>query len=119
MRIAYLTTDEVNRDLAARAGRACRATLEDVPHEGTSADNGYDAVLYDLAHLPPHPGRAALDELFAGRLEIPTAVHGYGLEDGQADVLRDLGVIVARRLEIGLMERICLMVEFAPGETRR
>lgn len=115
MRIAYLTTDEVNRHLAARAAGDCGASLDGPPPDGPPPDGGFDAVLYDLDHLPPPRGRAVVDELLAAPPRIPAAVHGYGLEDGRASALRVRGVIVARRLEPGLIRVLCRAAGSAAG----
>ena len=53
MRIAYLTTDEVNEALALEMALACDVALEPlVPKQGPP-DAGYDAVLIDWDHWPP------------------------------------------------------------------
>src|SRR5262249_50711018 len=67
----------------------------------------FDAVLYDLDRVPGDRRPAVLDELFFGAPNHPTAVHGYGIADVQAKVLRRQGVVVARRLHLGLLHSLC------------
>jgi hypothetical protein len=97
MRIAYLTTDEVNKGLALRLAAqwevaVCPLELRDPPPNGE-----FDAVLYDWDHWPkdrpPETGASA------GSVRRPVAVHGYGLAKEQARTLRREGVVVFDRLE--------------------
>jgi len=99
MRIAYVTCDPVNRDLAERLAEECRVELCPLGPGEVPAAASPDAVLYDLDFLPADDRRAALDGLAAGRPPCPAAVHSYNLADGAARELRRRGVGVARRLD--------------------
>jgi hypothetical protein len=107
MRIGYLCTDEVNLRLAARAARACGASLAGPPPRGADPDGEFDAVLCDLDHLPPAGEQAVIEALGSGPLRVPTAVHGYNPGAGRASELRARGTIVARRLRPGLIRSLC------------
>jgi hypothetical protein len=98
MRIAYLTTDEVNLHLAEGMAAACGLTLCPLAPKNPRPDGEFDAVLYDWDYWPAQERREVLDELLAGRRPHAVAVHGYNLEDGQAQALRRHTVGVYRRL---------------------
>ncbi len=99
MRIAYLTTDEVNHDLAQRIADACGATLEVPALAEPILEDAYDAVLVDWDYLPAEQRRPILAALRAGRWHCRTALHGYHLEDEVRDILGRRGVAIHRRLE--------------------
>ena len=107
MRIAYVNTDEVNQDLAERtASEYCAAVCILVP-EGPPPDGLFDAVLYNLDDVPRDQQPAFLEELCLGTTDCPTAVHGYGIADEQAQALRRHGVAVAQRLHPALLRSLC------------
>jgi len=98
MRLAYLTTDEVNEALAQRMADDCGVALEPrVPKQGPP-DAGYDAVLIDWDHWPLDQRAELLARLCDGLPPWRVAVHGYTLEDGLAAALRAGGVVVHRHL---------------------
>ncbi len=103
MLIAYLTTDEVNQDLAARLAEACGMSLYLLTFQETPLEAPFDAVLYDWDYLPaPHIQRIQADVL-AAPLPCPVAAHGYNLDERQASALRHHGVSVHRRLNHELL----------------
>ena len=99
MRIAYLTTDEANHDLARRTADGCGANLEVLAQAGPSPEAAYDAVLVDWDYLPDDGRALILAALLAGLWHCPVAVHGYHLEDKLRDILSQKGVATHRRLE--------------------
>jgi hypothetical protein len=99
MRITYLTTDELNGELAARAGRAYGVDLDVAPPGPRRAPDPSAATLYDLDHLGPEDRRAVVDGLLSGHPPAPVAVHGYDLRDEEVAALHARGVVVARRIE--------------------
>src|SRR5438874_8244867 len=99
MRIAYLTLDEVNGALARRLAADCGATLEAVVPGPAEPDGRFDARLYDLDHVPAPRRQEVLARYLSGPAACPVAIHGYGLEEPQADALRRHGLAVARALE--------------------
>jgi hypothetical protein len=94
MRIAYLTTDEVNQHLAKEMAAACRVTLCPLAPKDPPPDKEFDAVLYDWDYWPAEKRQEVLAELRAGRLPGAVAVHGYNVEEGQAEALRGHAVAV-------------------------
>jgi hypothetical protein len=78
MQLAYLSTDELNRELvrgwAGRQGLGvtCPSRVDRAPEES------YDAVLLDLDHLPANGLAELLDRLAATRRYCLVAAHGYG-----------------------------------------
>jgi hypothetical protein len=107
MRLAYATTDEVNRALATQMAAACGAVVCLVrPGEAPPA-GVFDAVLYNLDDVPSDQRPGILDGLCLDPTACPTAVHGYSVTDREADALRRCGVAVARRIESGLVRRLC------------
>ena len=75
---------------------------------GRSTPDGlFDAVLYNLDDVPRDQQPAFLEELCLGTTDCPTAVHGYGIADEQAQALRRHGVAVAQRLHPALLRSLC------------
>jgi hypothetical protein len=104
MRYAYLTHDDVNRDLAARLAAGVGVELE--PLTMRDDPRRFDAVLYDLDFLPADDRDRLLAQLSSDRANRPAAVHGYGLSARQRRTLRRRGVTVARRLCGALFARL-------------
>ena len=98
MRIAYLTTDEVNHDLARRTADGCEVVLEIPALAEPIPEGAYDSVLVDWDYLPAGGKPFVLAALLAGHWHGPVAVHGYHLEDKVRDILSQKGVAVHRRL---------------------
>lgn len=99
MRVAYLTTDEVNEALALDMAHTCGVAFEPlVPKQGLP-DARYDAVLIDWDHWPPEGRAAFLAELCDALPPWRVVIHGYYLEDGPAETLRARGVVVHRQLQ--------------------
>jgi hypothetical protein len=98
MRIAYLTTDEVNKDLALRLGARWEMTVCPLEPRDPPPDGEFDAVLYDWDHWPADQQPKAVTHARAGALRQPVALHGYCLEQEQARALRRSGVLVFDRL---------------------
>jgi hypothetical protein len=107
MRIAYVTTDEMNYVLASRMARPFDAdVLCFHPDQPLWADQ-VDAVIYDLDRVAATDRSSLLAELLSGRLECPVAVHGYVLAEEDALALSLGGVAVAQRLHLDLIETLC------------
>jgi hypothetical protein len=96
MRIAYLTTDEVNLHLAEEMAAACGLTLCTLDPRDPPPDGEFDALLYDWDHWPAEQQREVMAELLGGSLPHALAVHGYNLGGGRADALRRHTVAVYR-----------------------
>jgi hypothetical protein len=102
MRITYLSTDEVNQNLALElAHRHGIALCPQEPREATPCDS-FDAVLYDWDFWPAERKDDLLAELLAGPMAQPVALHRYQVDPAQAEALRRRGVLVWRVLETGL-----------------
>jgi hypothetical protein len=99
MRIAYLTTDEVNKDLAVRLAAQWHMTVCPLEPRDSPPDGEFDAVLYDWDHWPADRRPRAVTHASARPLRQPVALHGYGLEPDQARALRRCGVLLFARLE--------------------
>jgi hypothetical protein len=99
MRIAYLTTDEVNQDLALRLAADGGLTLCPRDPRDPPPDGEFDAVLYDWDSWPADQKKRVLTGLLAGPVLRPVALHSYGLEESQAEALRRNGVLIFDRLE--------------------
>src|SRR5262249_19593742 len=106
MRIAYVTTDEVNLALAARMARPLDAAVIRLNPEDVGPHGRFDAVVYDLDHVPPDERPALLDEILSGPPTCPRAVHGYVLSDEEAAALRLRGVAVTQRLQLDLFRTV-------------
>jgi hypothetical protein len=115
MRIAYLTTDDVNRDLAIRMAEDCGATLYLLwPHD-PPPDGRFDAVLYDWDYWPRDRRQEILQELLTAPTHGLVALHGYHLEEEHIDGLRRNGVFTFHRLEPEIFEFLGRKADEGPG----
>jgi hypothetical protein len=110
MRIAYLTVDEVNEDLALRLAEeygmtVCPQSLRDPPPDGQ-----FDAVLLDWDYWPAEQRWEVLAGLLAGCEPVVVAVHGYQLDEKREEILRQNGVTVFRRLDLAVLGALREMV---------
>jgi hypothetical protein len=97
--VAYITLDEVNLALADELAEKCGAVLCGLT-PGDAAPNGsFDAIAYDLDHLPQEERKRIIAELLANSTVTPVAVHSYNLDEEAAESLRKRGVGVFHRLE--------------------
>lgn len=115
MRVAYVTTDEVNEELAARMAEHSGATLDSFAPKDSPPNGEYAAVLYDLDYLPRDPGRDFLKELLSRPLGRPVAVHGYRISNRLAADLRRNGCAVYSRLEPQVFRHLRSAAENAVG----
>jgi hypothetical protein len=106
MRIAYVSTDEVDQALAAEMAAECGAEVCTLLPQDPPPDGLFDAVLYNLDDLPVDRRSALLDELRRHQPDRPTAVHGYDITVEQARALSRDGVAAARRLHRGLIRSL-------------
>lgn len=106
MRIAYVTTDEVNPDLAQRWAETCGCTIVPLSPADPLPDGQFDGAIYDLDYLLPPFRQLVLRHLLRGPQHCPAAVHSYNLRQRQARALRNRGVIAKRRLERTLLLRL-------------
>ncbi len=107
MRIAYMTTDEVNQSLAAEMAADCGADICPRLPPGRVPDGQIHAVLYDLDRLQKHRRDEIIALILSSRSTRPRAVHGYDVTDEQAKALRQHGVAVSQRLRAGLIRSLC------------
>jgi hypothetical protein len=99
MRVAYLTTDEVNEHLAVTMAAACDIQLVPRAPRETPPDGEFDAVLYDWDYLPPEQRQELRERLHAGHGPGRVIVHGYNLSKKEVAAWRQQGIAVFRRLE--------------------
>jgi hypothetical protein len=92
VRVAYLTTDEVNRELALQLAAGLGVDLCVLSPGEPAGPESFAGVLYDLDYLPESRRQEILADLLAG----PVAVHGYNLDADQEGVLCENGVLVSR-----------------------
>ncbi len=106
MRIAYVSTDEVNQDLAARVAAEFGAVISARLPNDPPPDGLFDAVLYNLDDVPRDERSALLEGFRSGKPVHPTAVHGYDISDEQLRTLNRRGVAAARRLHRDLVRSL-------------
>jgi hypothetical protein len=104
VKIAYLSTDEVNQDLAERLAAKSRVGLDLVSPRDPAPNGEYDAVVYDLDSWPQPQRAEVLSRLGNGRTLHAVAVHSYSLDEDQVEALRAQGVFVHRRLDAEVFE---------------
>ena len=85
MRIAHITTDEVNLALGVRLARSLGADMIPYSADLKPAEIRRDAVLCDLDRIPPDRRRSFLNEIHSRATELPLAVYGYCLSEEEAD----------------------------------
>jgi hypothetical protein len=107
MCIAYMTTDDVNQNLAALVGPECGASLVNWPGRDLPSGDGIEAVIYDLDHLDPQHREVVMKELLSRPSPTPAAVHSYNLTDQQMATLHANGVIVSRHFDPDVLRRLC------------
>ena len=115
MRVAYLTIDEVNQDVAAELAAHCHVTVELVSFRDLPLQRPFEAVVYDLDSFPEAERGEVLAKLLNNLALYPVAVHSYSLAEGQAQRLRRNGVAVHRRLS----EAVFLGLKPRPAEAGR
>jgi hypothetical protein len=93
MRIAFLTTDEVNEALALEMAQACGIDLYPLAPKDGPPDGVYDAVVCDWDSWPAELRKELLAEL-DDLPHRPLAIHSYNLDEKQAEILRSRGVAV-------------------------
>jgi hypothetical protein len=98
MRIAYLTLDDVNQELALELAARWGIRMDVLSPRDSFPEGALDLVLYDLDHWPEPERQQALSRLLDGPAPHPTAVHSYNLDERQVKALRGRGVAVYRRL---------------------
>jgi hypothetical protein len=102
MLIAYVTLDEVNLAVAGELAEECGAALFAI-YPAEAAQNGsFDAVIYDLDHIPAEEREQIVAELLTCGPGTPLAVHSYNLDEKVSESLRKRGVAVFRRLDDAL-----------------
>jgi hypothetical protein len=106
MLVAYLSYEEVNTALAEPMARRHGITLDVLQPRDGPPNGEYDAVLYDWDCWPCEGRAQAVPEWLSGPPPRPTALHGYNVENEQAEALRCNGVVVESRLGPALFQRL-------------
>jgi hypothetical protein len=106
MLIAYLTTDEVNEQLALYMAEENGQTLCSLSPSDAPPDDDFDAAVYDWDYLPAKRQQALRAQLLAEQGVRPAAVHGYNLDDDCVEALRRHNVAVFRTLQPELFRRL-------------
>lgn len=116
MLIAYVTTDEVNEQLALQLAEESGQTVCSLSPSDPPPDEDFDAAVYDWDYLPVQRQQTIWAQLLGGHTFGPVAVHGYSLEDDSVETLRKHSVAVYRRLQPELFRRLareCLRLRAA------
>jgi hypothetical protein len=98
MRIAYLTTDDVNLDLALELAESQGITLCPRTPRDAAAEAPFDAVLYDWDYWPVELRAPAIAEWHSTGSPCPVAIHSYNLNRGQINALLQQGIAIFRTL---------------------
>lgn len=89
MRVAYLTTDDVNPALV-RTWAAARSVRVNTPRPTTAARSAAGVVI-DFDHLPDHTRRAWERAIRTEADRRPVLIHGHNIPDRTAAALRRAG----------------------------
>jgi hypothetical protein len=119
VRVAYLTTDEVNQELALQLAAGLGVDLCVLSPRDPAGLESFAGVLYDLDYLPESRRREILADLLAGPPPCPVAVHSYNLDADQERLLCENGVLVSRRLEAELFLRLTFWASAPSGEAKK
>jgi hypothetical protein len=106
MLIAYVTTDEVNKDVATKLGSESGVTVCPLRLDEIGLVDRFDAMIYDLDFVPAPWRTAILSQLLARSAFALRAVHSYNLVEDDEEELRQCGVLVFRRLESAVFRRL-------------
>jgi hypothetical protein len=106
VRIAHVTTDEVNQALAVQVAKPLGAIVTPLGPDEISRLGQFDAVVYDLDRVPPDRRGPLLDQIRSETSAVPMAVYGYCLSEEQAGELRYHGVAVGQRLHARLIRTL-------------
>jgi hypothetical protein len=98
MHFGYVTTDDLNLDLATRLAEDCEIELYSLSPQEAVPQESLDAMLYDWDYVPPDLRREVLSRLVTRQFPYPVALHSYNLDAKQVRALRRHGVIVYPRL---------------------
>jgi hypothetical protein len=112
MLFAYLTTDEMNWDLANRWAEECDIVLFPLTFQDSLFDGSFDGVILDWDFIPSEKRSRILEQFTLNRPTIPLAVHGYHV---QGEELWKKGVIAFRRLEEKWLRFLKRLVEKRKG----
>jgi hypothetical protein len=104
--LAYLTTDEVNEDIAVRLAVKYNAILVPLFPRDTPPDTEYDAVLYDFDFLPEESRQKIVNDLLSAPAKRPVALHSFNVDDRLRQDLQAKGVRVFRRLRVDCFQRL-------------
>lgn len=108
MLIAYVTTDEVNEQLALQMAEESGETLCPLSPCDAPPDEDFDAVVYDWDYLPAQLQHAILAKLLAGKAVWPAALHGYNIHEEAVSALRKQNVAVHRTLQPKIFRQMAL-----------
>jgi hypothetical protein len=111
MRIAHMTTDEVNRATAAQMAGECGAFICALAPKDSPPDDQFLAVLYDLDDMHKQQQVELVAQIVSSPSTRPRAVHGYDITDEEASALRRHGVAVSKRLRAGLIRSLCVAAQ--------
>jgi hypothetical protein len=114
MRVAYVSTDEVNLDLAERIAAKCGAEVHRHLPKDPSPTGFFDGVLYNLDDMASQEREAFLEGFRRGKPDRPTAVHGYDITEDQASALFRNGVAAARHLHANLLRFLVTAAQHNP-----
>src|SRR5262249_37109816 len=106
MRIGYLTLDEVNENLARRLAARFRVQLERLSFCDDSAEQHYDARLYEVDYLTPGDRQRLFARMINRSVDTPVAMHGFHLSRRDVRSLRAAGIAVFRRLKPKVFRRL-------------
>jgi hypothetical protein len=106
MRLAYLTRDEVNQELALTFASEHGVELDVLARGVALKGLEYDALLYDFDSFPSEEREANLVVVASYLKNKHLAVHSYNLEKRQLRDLRGAGALTAKQLREELFGRL-------------
>src|SRR5437764_786174 len=115
--VFHLSTDPTNGRLGQRWGEAAGLHVQTLfPKEGLFPADA-DGLVIDLDHLGLTPLERALfvRRLYLAVLPYPVALVSYDLEPEMIEALQVRGVLVFRRLDLAVLDRLARAIDVARG----
>lgn len=114
-KLTYRSIEQIDAVLDHLAKLASRHNLKpeiSFPRDPLPAAGETDAVVYDIDYLGlDFWGRRELVQTLASTpTSIPTAVHGYGLDDDEIEALRRNGIVALPKLNDALFAELAAMI---------
>jgi hypothetical protein len=110
MKFAYISTDEVNQNLAVQIADEYHIAVCPVSYVDARQHDRFDALLYDWDSLSwLRRNEICVASLASGL--CPVGVHGFSFDNERAETLHQDGIAVFRRLDANVFRTLRCFVK--------